>query len=134
MWPSTTKYFSPFFSYTVSPPCQVYLGRLPRSGEVPLRGGGGEVEAQVVGRVLRIGEHDGPVVGVDHPAVVGGHALLELGGVEVAGLLAQGLGDIVIDEVKPAGPVHPDHRWQVGHPDAAQFGEDLVHDHADLVV
>src|SRR5437588_712993 len=42
MWPSTTKYFSPFFSYTVSPPCQVYwpdvvfagrAGRLPRGRE-----------------------------------------------------------------------------------------------------
>src|SRR5207302_11497905 len=63
-----------------------------------------------------------------------GHALLELGGVEVARLLAQGLGDVVVDDVKPAGPIDPDHRRQVGHPDVVQMREDLRDDDADLVV
>src|SRR5690348_6757322 len=98
MWPSTTKYFSPFFSYTVSPPCQVSSRPVARSGAAPLRGGGGEVEAEVFRGVLRIGEHDRPVVLVDHPAVVRGHAFLELGGVEVAGLLTQGFGNVVVDD------------------------------------
>src|SRR4051812_1240368 len=38
-----------------------------------------EVEAQVLGGVLGVGEHDRPVVLVHHPPVVGGHALLEVG-------------------------------------------------------
>src|SRR5215470_16927598 len=112
MWPSTTKYFSPFFSYTVSPPCQVYgqMSSLPtypglrRAARVPLRRDRGEVEAEVVGGVLRVGEHDRPVVGVDHPAVVGGHVFLELG-----------LGDLVVDDLHPADRVDPDHGRQVRH-------------------
>src|SRR5512142_3023253 len=113
MWPSTTKYFSPFFSYTVSPPCQgVSVGR-SAAGNSLLRRLGGEVKAEVVGGVLRVGEHDRPVVGVDHPAVVGGHVLLELGLVERAGLLAQRLGDLVVDDLHPADRVDPDHGRQV---------------------
>src|SRR5215813_1641262 len=110
MWPSTTKYFSPFFSYTVSPPCQA-VSRPAAS----LRRHRLEVEAEVVRGVLRVGEHDRPVVGVDHPAVVGGHVLLELGLVERAGLLAQRLGDLVVDDLHPADRVDPDHGRQVRH-------------------
>src|SRR4051812_48379977 len=72
MWLSTTKYFSPFFSYTTTP----LLGN-------------GQVEPKVFGGVLGIGDQDRPVVGVDHAAVVRRHVLLELGLVEVARLLAQ---------------------------------------------
>src|SRR6185437_11145909 len=64
MWLSTTKYFSPSFSYTVPPRradngcwCRDRLGRY-RS----------EVEVDVLGSILRVGEHDGPVIQVDHPA------------------------------------------------------------------
>ena len=42
------------------------------SGLTPL-GPGYQVEADELGRVLGVGEHDRPVVLVDHPAVVGGH-------------------------------------------------------------
>ena len=73
-----------------------------------------EVEVDVLGRVLGVGEHDRPVVEVDHPPVVGGHVLLELGGVEPALLLAEGLVvDIGVDEVDPADGVDADHRRQV---------------------
>ena len=57
-----------------------------------------------VGGVLGVGEHDRPVVLVDHPAVVGRHVLLELGGVEEARLLAERLGDLVVVEVHPVDP------------------------------
>src|SRR5215212_10187258 len=63
------------------------------------RGGQAEVEAEVLGRVLGVGEHDRPVVLVDHPAVVGRHALLEVGRGERPGLLAECLGQLVVDEV-----------------------------------
>src|SRR5688572_11308610 len=99
MWLSTTKYFSPSFSYKA----------LPRFG--------GEVEADVVGGVLGVGEHDRAVVFVDHATVVGRHVLLELRGVEVAGLLAERLGDLVVDDVHPPDRVDPDHGRQRGHPD-----------------
>src|ERR1039458_1974996 len=61
-------------------------------------------------RVLGVGEHDRPVVQVDHAAVVRGHVLLELRGVVVTRLLAKRLGDVVVVEVHPAGCVDPDHR------------------------
>ena len=60
-----------------------------------------QVEADELGRILRVREHDRPVVLMDHPAVVGRHVLLELRRVEPARLLAGGLGDVVIDEVHP---------------------------------
>ena len=87
------KYFSPSFSYTVPP----QLGLVVADPLV-----GCEVESDVLGGVLGVGEHDRPVVLVDHPAVVRGHVLLELGGVEEAFLLAEGFGDLVVDEYHPA--------------------------------
>src|SRR4051812_45774547 len=114
MWLSTMKYFSPSLAYT-SAPC-------------------GQVESDVLGGVLGIGEHDRPVVLVDHPAVVGGHRLLELGRVEEAGLLAQRLGDLVVDEVHPAGRVDAHHGRQPGHRDVRLALHDLGDDLADLVV
>src|SRR5215470_19563272 len=142
MWPSTTKYFSPFFSYTVSPPCQVYgqMSSLPtypglrRAARVPLRRDRGEVEAEVVGGILRVGEHDRPVVGVDHPAVVGGHVLLEFGLVERAGLLAQCLRDLVVDDLHPADRVDPDHRRKVRHLHVGLRTHNHGDHRADLVV
>src|SRR6266516_6855241 len=98
MWPSTTKYFSPFFWYTVpssqADPCR--LNRVLLRPRLAL--GGRQVEAEVLGGVLRVGDHDGPVVGVDHAPVVRGHVLLELRLVEVARVFAQRLGDLVVDD------------------------------------
>src|SRR5262245_31096627 len=103
MWLSTTKYLLPSFSYTC-PPQENRLGWVrDRSARL-------QVEADELGGVLRVGEHDRPVVLVDHPAVVGRHVLLELGRVEVAGLLTEGLGDLVVVEVHPVDAVDPDHR------------------------
>src|ERR1700730_6069825 len=111
MWESTTKYFSPFFSYTATPVRASAGGpdRLLPAAAALVRPGG-EVEAEVLSRVLRVGDHDRPVVKVDHPAVVRRHVLLELGGVEVARILAEGLGDLVVDDLHPADRVDPDHR------------------------
>src|SRR5215472_9669263 len=165
MWPSTTKYFSPFFSYTLpsahyGAPLRHRLSSslVPRSsvqaaprpsarpasgsyvaGRVQcltylLRRCGRQVKAQIVGGVLRVGDEDSPVVGVDHPAVVRGHVLLELGLVEVAGILAEGLGDLVVDDVHPPDRVDADHRWQRHHPHVRLGGHHLRHDLAYLVV
>src|SRR5215213_1792111 len=113
MWLSTTKYFSPSFSYTAPPVCSGRVRLVWTEGS----GAGRQVEAQEVGGVLRVGEHDRPVVLVDHAAVVSGHALLELGRVEPALLLAGGLVDLGVDDVEAPDAVHPDHRRQVGHRD-----------------
>src|SRR3984957_17506129 len=117
MWLSTMKYFSPSFSYTSSSSARR-----------------GEVEADVLGGVLGVGEHDRAVVLVDHPAVVGRHVLLELGRVEEAGLLPQRLGDLVVDEVHPADRVDPDHGRQGPHRDVVLGPHDLGDDRPDLVV
>src|SRR6266496_5932666 len=106
MCPSTTKYFSPLLSYKVPPKdldgCgtePVITGSVPQHAASKLRKcpglrPGHQVETQVLGRVLGVGEHDRPVFLVDHPAVVGGHGLLELRGVEPPRLLAGCLGDL----------------------------------------
>src|ERR1700722_345099 len=93
-----------------------------------------QVEAEEIGGVFRVGEHDGPVVLVDHPAVVGGHVLLELGGVEEARLLAERLGDLVVVDVHPPDGIHPDHRRQVAHGHVRLGCHDLCDDSADLGV
>src|SRR5258708_4256263 len=130
MWPSTTKYFSPFFSYTLSPDVLAESRASPTS----LRRCGREVKAEIVRGVLRVGDEDSPVVGVDHPAVVGGHVLLELGLVERAGLLTQGLGDLVVDDLHGPDRVDADHRWQRHHPHVRLGGHDLRYDLAYLIV
>src|SRR5260221_6522850 len=130
MWPSTTKYFSPFFSYTLSPDVLAESRAPPTS----LRRCGREVKAEIVRGVLRVGEHDRPVVGVDHPAVVGGHVLLELGVVERAGLLAQCLGDLVVDDLHGPDRVDPDHGRQVRHPHVGLRAHDQGDHGPDLVV
>src|SRR5580692_8172742 len=148
MCESTMKYFSPSFSYKAFAslmgfPDLLWLirtaARAPasaraRAGVSGSGGCGREVEADVLGRVLRVGEHDRPVVEVDHAAVVGRHVLLELGGVEEPGLLAEGLGDVVVDEVHPADRVHPDHGRQRPYGHVRQRAHHLGDDRADLVV
>src|SRR5689334_7631783 len=150
MWLSTMKYFSPSFSYIVVPPgtgvsCLVAVAVAasaaagPRRGPAAARPGrrrlvGDQVETDVLGRVLRVGEHDRPVVLVDHPAVVGRHVLLELGRVEEAGFLAERLGDLVVDDLHPPGRVDADHRRQVPHGHVRLGRHDLRDDRADLVV
>ena len=93
-----------------------------------------QVEADELGRVLGVGEHDGPVVLVDHPAVVRGHVLLELRGVEPAGLLARRLGDLVVERIHPADRVDAHHGRQRGHGHVRLGRHDLRDDLADLVV
>src|SRR5260370_16700368 len=112
MWPSTTKYFSPFFSYTLSPDVLAESRASPTS----LRRCGREVKAEIVRGVLRVGDEDSPVVGVDHPAVVGGHVLLELGLVERAGLLTQVLADLFVDTLHAPHPVDADPLCHRLHP------------------
>src|SRR5882757_4239615 len=100
MCESTMKYCSPSFSYMVPSP------RLE----------GLEVEAEVLGRVLRIGEEQDAVVEYDHAAVVRRHDLLE---VVLAELVpAQGLGDLGEVEIDLAFAVDADHRRQVLDGDA----------------
>src|SRR5580693_525139 len=148
MCESTMKYFSPSFSYKAFAslmgfPDLLWLirtaARAPasaraRAGVSGSGGRGGEVEADVLGRFLRVGEHDGAVVEVDHAAVVGRHVLLELRRVEVAGLLAEGLGDLVVDDVHPPHRVHPHHGWQGGNGHVRLGRHDLRDHFADLVV
>src|SRR3954463_15653106 len=117
------------------------VGRRPARMHRPAAGGAGsarlqglEVEAEVLGGVLRVGEHDRAVVLVDHAAVVGGHALLEVGGAERPLLLAERLGQFVVDEIHPVVGVDADHRGQVGHPDAVVLLHDLGDHVPDLVV
>ena len=87
-----TKYFSPSCSYMAS------LDRL-------------EVEADVLGGVLGVGEDQDAVVEHDHAPVVGRHDLLEVVVAEVAP--AERLGDLLVVEVDLADPVHADHRRQL---------------------
>src|SRR5680860_824935 len=109
MWLSTTKYLFPSFSYTCPPQGEPWMDCAGLLGERL------EVEAEVVGGVLGVREHERPVVLVDHPSVMRRHVLLELRRIEVALLLTERLGDVVVDEFNPVAGVHPDHRRQVRH-------------------
>src|SRR3954453_23302475 len=80
-WLSTMKYFSPSFSYTSGLPDHF------------------EVEADVLGRVLGVREHQDPVVEHHHAAVVRRHDLLEVVLPEVGP--AEGVGDLLEVEVDP---------------------------------
>src|SRR4029453_12059478 len=114
MWVSTTKYFSPFFSYIcflLSSVCPARFDRLALGGG-PRR----QIESEEVRRVFGIGEHDRPVVLVDHAAVVGRHVLLELVGVECA-LLAEGFVNLGVDDVHTIRRIDSDHRGEVHHGD-----------------
>src|SRR6476661_4376291 len=130
MWLSTTKYFSPSFSYMCPPRGSPWM----RGGGSRLLLEGRQVEADVLRGVLGIGEHDRPVVLVDHPAVVRRHVLLELGRVEVARFIAERLGDLVVVELERARAVDADHRGQVGDLDVVLLSQELGDDGPDLVV
>src|SRR6266542_268616 len=95
---------------------------------------GRQIEAELLGGVLRVRDHDRPVVQVDHAAVVRGHVLLELRGVEETGFLAQRLGDLVVDDVHAPDRVDPDHGRQGGHLHIGFGAHDLRHDRTDLIV
>src|ERR1700751_4418872 len=154
MCESTMKYFSPFFSYKaqrlLTERSRSLCRSVPGDARPALTGfssllfarqqcsgsarSGGQIEAGVLGPLLRVGEHDGAVVEVDHAAVVGRHVLLELGRVEEAGLLAEGLGDLVVDDVHPPDGVDPHHGWQGGHGHVRLGRHDRGDHFADLVV
>src|SRR4051812_32133130 len=96
--PSTTKYCSPSFSYICSPSPRGLLDRL-------------QVEPDVLGGVLRVGEQQHSVVEDDHTPIVGAHDLLEVVVAEV--VPAQRLGDLLVVEVDLVHAVDADHRRQL---------------------
>src|SRR6476620_9322218 len=134
MWVSTTKYFSPSFSYIrFSSSRKAGWVRAPLVA-ADLRLIGDQVETELFGRVFGIGEHDRPVVLVDHPTIVGRHVLLELGGVEEARLLTERLRDLVVDDVHASNRVHADHRRPGHHLHVVLCRHDLGDDGPDLIV
>src|ERR1700726_2439232 len=84
IWPSTMKYRSPSFSYTLGTP---FSQKVLSDGL--------KVEAEILGGVLRVGEEQGAVVEIDHAPVVGGDDLLEVGLGEFALPVAQSLAELV---------------------------------------
>src|SRR5579875_567597 len=115
-WLSTMKYFSPLCSY---------IGELPLAHRL-------EVEADVLSRVLGIGEHDDPVVEDDHAPVVGRHDLLEVVVAEI--IPPECLGALCIVDLELADPIDANHRWHLLDGDVLLAAHDLGHDVADLVV
>src|SRR3954462_9878985 len=93
-WLSKTKYFSPSFSY-------IWLLLLDRL----------QVEPDVLGGVLRVGEQQHSVVEHHHTPVVRGHDLFEVVVAEV--VPAERLGDLGVVEVDLADAVDADHRRQL---------------------
>src|SRR4051794_12507910 len=91
-----------------------------------------EVEADVLGRVLGIGEHEDAVVEHDHASVVRRHDLLEVVLAEVGP--AEGVGDLLEVEVDLPDAVDPDHRGQLADRDVRLVGHHLGDHVADLVV
>src|SRR3954465_9025176 len=114
-WLSKMKYFSPFFSYIQD----LLLNRR-------------EVEVDVLGRVLRVGEQQHAIVEHDHTPVVGAHDLLEVVVAEV--VPAQGLRDLLVVEVDLVLAVDADHRRQFRDADAVLAAHHVGDDVADLVV
>src|SRR3954451_17436814 len=82
--PSTMKYCSPSFSYMKLPSPRGLLDRL-------------QVEPDVLGGVLGIGEQQHAVVEDDHTPIVGAHDLLEVIVAEV--VPPEGLGELHVVEV-----------------------------------
>src|SRR3954453_11403411 len=113
--PSTTKYWRPSFSYMH----RLLLDRL-------------EVEVDVLGCVLRVGEQQHAIVEHNHTPVVGAHDLLEVVVAEV--LPAQRLRDLLVVEVDLVDAVDADHRRQLGDDDVLLVAHDVGDDVADLVV
>src|SRR5215211_5028783 len=119
VWLSTTKYCSPSFSYMGLLSPQWLLDRL-------------QVESQVLGGVLGIGEQQHPIVKDDHTPIVGAHDLLEVVVAEV--VPTERLRELFVVEVDPPHAVDPDHRRQVGDGDALLAAHDVGDDVPDLVV
>ena len=109
------KYFSPSFSYIAQASST-----------------GCEVEADVLGRVLGVGEHQDAVVEHDHAPVVRRHDLLEVVLAEVGP--AERVGDLLEVEVDLVDAVDADHRRQLADRDVLLVGHHLGDDVADLVV
>src|SRR6476646_8386276 len=99
-WPSTMKYFSPFFSYILPS----YLAD------------GLQVEANVLRCVLGVGKHDDPVVEHDHATVVRRHDLLEV--VVAEGVPAERFGALRIVDLELPDTIDADHRRQLFDGDA----------------
>src|ERR671921_2002769 len=95
--PSTTKYCSPSFSYMGLPSPRWLLDRL-------------QVEPEVLGGVLGVGEQQHPIVTDDHTPIVGAHDLLEVVVAEV--VPPERLGKLLVVEVHLPDPVDADHRGQ----------------------
>src|SRR3954454_14074688 len=109
------KYFSPLDSYM-----QLLLLN------------GLEVEVDVLGCVLRVGEQQHAIVEHNHTPVVGAHDLLEVVVAEV--LPAQCLSDLLVVEVDLVDAVDADHRRQLGDDDVLLAPHHRGDDVADLVV
>src|SRR3984893_9768416 len=90
-----------------------------------------EIEAEVLGRVLRVREEEDPVVQHHHAAVVRGHHLLEVVSAE---LPAEGLAKLVEVEVDLADAVDADHRGELADRDPLLAGHDVGDGVAALVV
>src|SRR5450755_4219051 len=117
MWLSTMKYCLPSFSYIYLPS---YLAE------------GLQVEADVLGRVLRVGEHDDLVVEHDHAAVVSRHDLLEIVVAEV--FPTEGLGALLVADFELPAAVDADHGGQLFDRDSLLAAHHLGDDVADLIV
>src|ERR1700684_1559665 len=115
-WLSTMKYFSPLCSNIGGP---LLAHRL-------------EVEADVLGRVLGVGEHDDLVVKDDHPAVMGRHDLLEVVVPEI--IPPERLSALLVVDLEFPSAVDANHRRQLGDLDVALVAHHLRDDVADLVV
>src|SRR5436190_3139114 len=90
-----------------------------------------EVESEIFGCALRIGEQHHPVVQGDHAPVVGRHDLLE--GVLVE-LLANGLGQLIEVELDLVRGVDPNHRGKLPDAHIRLLTHHVGHGVADLVV
>src|SRR5690242_269015 len=115
---STTKYLRPFFSYI--PLLSLRLLDRP------------QVEADVLGRVLGVGEQERPLVEVNHTPVVGAHDLLEVVLSEVGP--AEGVRDLLVVEVDLADAVDADHGRELGDRDPLLLAHHAGDHVADLVV
>src|SRR5262249_5319863 len=93
---------------------------------------GREVEVDVLGRVLRVGEQHDAIVEHDHAPVVGAHDLLEVVVAEI--VPPEGLRDLLVVEVDLVLAVDADHRRQLGDGHVGLAAHHVRDDVADLVV
>src|SRR5437588_347158 len=119
IWPSTMKYRSPSFSYTLRTP--LLSDRL-------------KIEAEVFGGILRVGEKQGAIVEIDHAPVMGGHDFFEVGLSELALPVAQSFAELVEVELHGALGIDPDHRRELCDRDIGLGPHDLGNRIAILIV